>query len=69
MVFFDFATAIFTGNALTLCFLWGVRKFGEAENMSDADWLAYAAFLMPLGLAAMSAISAQYGADGIIAGQ
>lgn len=69
MDFFDFVAAIFSGNALTLCFLWGVRKFGEAENMADADWLAYAAFLMPLGWAALSAISAQYGADGIIAGQ
>lgn len=47
MNFLDFAAAVFAGNAMTAAFLWGCFQLHKHDY--KAPWLAYAAFIMPLG--------------------
>ena len=42
----DFAAAIFLGNIMTLAFVWGCVQFHRHDY--NAEWLAYAATLMPM---------------------
>ena len=48
----DFAAAIAIGNILTLSAVWGFRQFHLSGH--NAPWLAYAAFLMPIIIVALS---------------
>ena len=49
----DFAAAIFFGNALTLCFVWGMVQFYRHDF--KAPWVAYAAVMFPMLFLAASA--------------
>jgi hypothetical protein len=47
--------AIFLGNVLTLCVVWGFNQFQKPER--EIPWLAYAAFLIPIFIALTGLIS------------
>lgn len=46
MGFSDFIAAVFAANVATAAFLWACFQFHRHDT--DAPWLAYAAFIMPL---------------------
>ncbi len=46
MGFIDTALAIFFGNILSVCFVWGCFQFHKHDYR--ASWVAYAAFCFPL---------------------
>lgn len=48
----DFAAAIFLGNVLVVCFVWGCVQFHRHDY--KAPWLAYAAFLFPIAFLFLS---------------
>lgn len=54
----DFAAAVFLGNVLTACFVWAVVQFNRHDYR--APWLAYAAFLLPLGFALISVLLTEH---------
>lgn len=48
----DFAASVFLGNILTLCVVWACVQFHRHDYR--APWLAYVAFLVPVGYAMIS---------------
>ena len=46
MSFTEFALAVFLGNTVTLCFVWGAVQFHRHDY--KAPWTAYAAFAVPM---------------------
>lgn len=52
MSFVDLALAIFAGNAITACFLWGFSQFVKKDEA--APWTAYVAFILPLACVALT---------------
>lgn len=51
---FDIASAVFLGNVLTLCVVWGASQFRAHDT--DAPWIAYAAFILPILFMAFSIV-------------
>jgi hypothetical protein len=52
---FQIAAAVFLGNVLTLSVVWAMVQFHRYDYR--APWLAYGAFLMPLGLLALAVLT------------
>jgi hypothetical protein len=51
----DLAAAVFLGNALTLSVVWACVQFHRHDYR--APWLAYGAFLLPMGFLALSVLT------------
>lgn len=49
MTISELGSAVFIGNAMTAALLWGCVQFHRHDYR--APWVAYAAFLFPIGMA------------------
>jgi hypothetical protein len=50
-------TAVFTGNVLTACFVWGLVQFNKYERHADAPWMVFAAVGFPVVFCLLTFVS------------